>query len=163
VRPYDPSTRFLENLVPGAGFVVRRAAFLQTGGFRGDFAGCGGEDWDLWLQIVEKGWTPVWVQEAVYHYRRHAESFLVQSREEERVDTLLGLLKWHRDFIRESPGFRDFLRPVVLPALTRSLREGSLRRARKILGRLLRSCPEESLRLVASYYTDRLSARILRS
>lgn len=47
--------------------LVRREAFLQTGGYNSRVDGY--EDWNLWIDILKRGWKHVVVNEPLFHYR----------------------------------------------------------------------------------------------
>lgn len=60
------------NTVNGAA-LVRRHALESAGGFDESMRdGC--EDWDMWIALVERGFTGRILPEVLYHYRRRAES-----------------------------------------------------------------------------------------
>jgi glycosyltransferase involved in cell wall biosynthesis len=52
----------------GSASLFRRAAWEQAGGYDIEL---GYEDWDLWVGIVEQGWTAVRVPDALWYYRVH--------------------------------------------------------------------------------------------
>ncbi|MGH7551655.1 MAG: glycosyltransferase family 2 protein [Longimicrobiales bacterium] len=49
--------------------VFRRAAWERVGGYAGEFASSGIEDWDFWLRLLENGWRGVVIPEVVCDYR----------------------------------------------------------------------------------------------
>ena len=64
--------------------LVRRAAFDQTPGYSTVFVerkrnkqALGYEDWNLWLDILKRGWKTAVVHEPLYHYRTKATSVWV--------------------------------------------------------------------------------------
>lgn len=160
-KSFDFERRYLENEIPGPGVLFRFAALAKTGGWRREFTS-GGEDWDIWLQVVEAGWEVVWVREAVYEYRQHPDSFLAQRTSETLVDMELNLLRLHAREIRGSCGLRTFLSRHMLPALLAALREGRLGRAAAIAAPLARHAPWAALSLAAGHYTRRLRAMLRR-
>lgn len=67
-----PATLAVEkstNVIPNTS-LIRRAAFDQTGGYQQSVY----EDWNLWLDILEKGWEHEVVNEPLLHYRGHTAS-----------------------------------------------------------------------------------------
>src|SRR5262249_12644399 len=54
--------------------LVRRDAVLEVGGYDEAMGEQGYEDWDLWLSLVERGHRGVILPEALFHYRRRADS-----------------------------------------------------------------------------------------
>jgi glycosyltransferase involved in cell wall biosynthesis len=155
--PFDmvPERRYVENVVPGGGTMIRAAALRQTAGWRGAFSEYGSEDYDLWLQVVDRGWRAQWVREAVYLYRQHEQSFLAVSDEWHQVMSALMILRFHRKEISAE----TFLAPQIMPALYREIRAGHLRAASKILMPLLRIAPFAALKLAWRYYRPRLTRR----
>lgn len=53
--------------------LVRRRAVREVGGFDPAME-LGHEDWDLWISILERGWTGVILPEVLFRYRRRAGS-----------------------------------------------------------------------------------------
>jgi glycosyltransferase involved in cell wall biosynthesis len=53
--------------------VVRRQAVRDVGGFDPSME-LGHEDWDLWISILERGWSGVILPEVLFHYRRRPGS-----------------------------------------------------------------------------------------
>lgn len=54
--------------------LIRREAFLQTGGYNGSPSIRAYEDWNLWVDILKRGWRMAIVNEPLFYYRRHPES-----------------------------------------------------------------------------------------
>jgi|SRR5208337_1078446 len=48
--------------------LISRAAFLETGGYNPRMT-WGYEDWNLWIDIVKRGWKVVSLRELLFHYR----------------------------------------------------------------------------------------------
>ena len=46
--------------------LIRREAFIQTGGYN---PRAGYEDWNLWIDILKRGWKVATVPEPLFHYR----------------------------------------------------------------------------------------------
>jgi GT2 family glycosyltransferase len=62
-----------EACIPGAGCtMVRRAAFVEIGGFDEEYDPYGYEDLDLSLRLVEDGWRILYVPEALARHERGA-------------------------------------------------------------------------------------------
>jgi glycosyltransferase involved in cell wall biosynthesis len=158
-QEYVHEERFLDNRIPGPGVLFRAAALRETEGWRAAFAPTGNEDVDLWLQVVERGWRPVWVRDAVYHYRHHGSSFLSTRSEANRAASAVTVLAHHRAGIDETIGSRLFLEREVMPWLRGALRDGHFRDVAPVLGRLLRIAPLVTLRALGGYYAKRLSRK----
>jgi len=151
--------RFVENVVPGGGAMIRSAALRQTAGWRAAFSTSGSEDHDFWLQVVERGWKALWIRDAVYMYRQHEESFLARGDESHQIMAALMLLRFHRKGIRESVGFDAFLSRQVLPELFRLIRARNVRKAWQIAAPLMRAAPLATIGLAFRYYRRRLHER----
>ncbi len=54
--------------------LVRREAVVAVGGYDTQMPIQGGEDWDLWLTLVERGFRGTILPEVLFKYRRRAES-----------------------------------------------------------------------------------------
>ncbi|MCA1560233.1 MAG: glycosyltransferase family 2 protein [Acidobacteria bacterium] len=68
----DLPSLLARNTVNGAA-LVRRGAFGAVGGYDESMrSGC--EDWDLWLRLVEQGYTGAIIPEVLFHYRRRNDS-----------------------------------------------------------------------------------------
>ena len=149
---YDHARRFAENRIPGPGTLFRAEALRMTGGWRAAFGTTGNEDADIWLQVVEKGWRPVWVRDATYHYRHHAGSFLSRSSEANLAKGWLAILAHHRAGIEATIGVDAFLEIHVMPWLRAAVRRGRLREALPALN-------ADTLRLLVRYWLGRLRSR----
>lgn len=68
----DLAALLARNTVNGAA-LVRRTAFEAVGGYDEAMRG-GCEDWDLWLRLVQRGFSGAIVPEVLFYYRRRAES-----------------------------------------------------------------------------------------
>lgn len=66
----DPWLLTYTNCIPGAGCLLRRSAVEEVGGWQ---LRDGWEDWDLWLALLEKGWSGLYVPEVAFRYRRSVE------------------------------------------------------------------------------------------
>jgi glycosyltransferase involved in cell wall biosynthesis len=155
-EPFDFSRRYLDNNIPGPGVLFRASALAQTSGWRVEFTRDSGEDWDIWLQVVERGWKPVWVREAIYEYRQHGASFLARRSSETRVNQDVLLLGLHARSIRESSGVEAFLAPRVIPDLAAAIRGGRFGRVASLARPLLRHAPVTTTKLLARHYMRRL-------
>ncbi|HEY0160850.1 MAG TPA: glycosyltransferase family 2 protein [Thermoanaerobaculia bacterium] len=148
-EPYVHAERYLENRIPG-GVLFRAAALRETDGWRADYGRTGNEDVDIWLQVVERGWTPVWVRDAIYHYRHHGGSFLSGAGELNQARAALVILKYHREGIEETIGVSAFLERYVMPYLRGAIRRGRWKEARLLIR-------PATLRLLGRYYLRRLT------
>lgn len=63
----DPWLLTYTNCIPGAGCLMRREAVLEAGGWQ---LRHGWEDWDLWMALVERGWSGEYVPRTAFRYRR---------------------------------------------------------------------------------------------
>lgn len=72
----------LENLKVRNGLVycslIRRAAFLETGGYNPRMT-WGYEDWNLWIDIMKRGWDIIALMEPLFHYRVKAASMFTEA------------------------------------------------------------------------------------
>ena len=161
--PFDFDTRYLDNRIPGPGVLFRASALAETKGWRREYTRHGGEDWDIWLQVVERGWRPVWVRDAIYEYRQHEQSFLARSTTETSTIQDLLLLRLHARAIASSCGLDAFLTPRLIPHLAGSIRAGRFKEAARTAGPLLRHAPGATLKLLARHYGQRLRAILRRS
>lgn len=150
--PYDPRTRFLENRIPGPGALYRAAALRETEGWRAAFAPTADDDLDLALQIIDKGWEPLWVPDADYYHRLHASSFRSDA---ERAAGAVTILEHHRKGIDETVGLTRFLEHHVLMWLRGTIRRRQLRSGAPVLSRLLRLAPRTTLRGLGGRYLRR--------
>jgi GT2 family glycosyltransferase len=81
-RDQEVTVRTLLKQNPGiAAFLYRRSCAAAVGDY--DPALEGAEDWDMWLRIVERYPTTVYVPEILYYYRLHADS--MTRKQQERV------------------------------------------------------------------------------
>lgn len=75
--PYDPyRLLFRHNIGPTA--LIRRELFEAVGGYDPAFAGY--EDWDFWLQALERGWRGQRVDAVTLLHRRHGPSRHLSAR-----------------------------------------------------------------------------------
>ena len=65
--PFNPRLLLVECIVMGTG-MARRQALAQVGGYDAEQIF---EDWELWISVIEKGWTAKGVKETLYNYRIH--------------------------------------------------------------------------------------------
>lgn len=154
--PFEHASRFLENRIPGPGVMFRAEALAATRGWRREFTNASGEDWDIWLQVVERGWNVVWVRDAVYEYRQHAGSFLSGRPADLRMQHDLLLFALHHRAIRASGTLREFLAARLIPEIASAIRRRRLSRAAKLALPLLRSTPWTACSLLARHYASRL-------
>jgi glycosyltransferase involved in cell wall biosynthesis len=90
--------------------MVRKAAWIDVGGFDENRLIIGHEDWDLWLAIFTKGWTFYHFDEAIFEYRIRQGSLVKQASKPEEYKKMqayimakhAGLLhKYYRELYRE--------------------------------------------------------------
>lgn len=58
--------------------LIRREAFLETGGYNPRMAK-GYEDWNLWIDILKRGWQHRVLNEPLFRYRRRPDSMITES------------------------------------------------------------------------------------
>jgi glycosyltransferase involved in cell wall biosynthesis len=161
-EPFDFALRYMENRIPGPGVLFRAEALAQTEGWRREFTNSSGEDWDIWLQVIDRGWQPLWVREAAYDYRQHEQSFLARSSEEMHATQDLMLLRLHARGIRKTCGLDAYLTPRVIPQLAAALRRGRGKRLAHMAVPLFRHVPLTALKLLSRHYLRRLRAILRR-
>lgn len=59
-------------LFAGAGMLMRKSVWEMTSGYSEDETMSGGEDWDFWIAVAERGLRPTHVAQPLYFYRMHA-------------------------------------------------------------------------------------------
>jgi len=69
--------------------LIRREAFLQTGGYNSRVDGY--EDWNLWIDILKRGWKHAVVNEPLFHYRVLGNA--ANARADEKRDELIRTIK----------------------------------------------------------------------
>jgi len=84
---------------------VRRKAIEAVGGYDDRLFSDGNEDWDLWISLVEKGFSGTIIPEVLFYYRRRPGSMsTVCNRGEMRMKTWGNLLeKHHESYLRYLP------------------------------------------------------------
>ncbi|MGD0452784.1 MAG: glycosyltransferase [Solirubrobacteraceae bacterium] len=75
--PYDPY-RLLYRHNIGSAALIRRELFEDVGGYDPAFTGY--EDWEFWLQALERGWRGRRVEAVTLLYRRHHATRHLQAR-----------------------------------------------------------------------------------
>ena len=109
-----PFSLSVYNFIQPSAVVARRSAVVEVGGFDTDPAIQHIEDYDLWIRLVQKGFTFGFMSEISARYRKHAGGATTQ---EERFKVLHAILyAKHPDFFRE--GQRRMMR-VVHEGMTR--------------------------------------------
>lgn len=58
--------------------LIRREAFLETGGYNPRMAK-GYEDWNLWIDILKRGWNHAVINEPLFFYNRRPVSMISES------------------------------------------------------------------------------------
>lgn len=79
---YDPY-RLLYRHNIGSAALIRRELFEDVGGYDAAFAGY--EDWDFWLQALERGWRGRRVESVTLLYRRHGSTRHAHARPQYRA------------------------------------------------------------------------------
>ena len=154
-RAPDRTRRFLECFMPGAGVLFRSPALRATGGWRKEFSSLY-EDWELWIRMEEQGQTLTWVPDALYHYRRHADSALNRWSRSKTALFNVRLLRRYRKQIAAAVGTDAFLSRDVVPEIRAALRSGRLGWGLSLASRSLAAAPLSTLRLLLTAYGRRL-------
>ena len=109
-----PFSLSVYNFIQPSAVVARRAAVVEVGGFDTDPTIQHIEDYDLWIRLVQKGFTFGFMSEISARYRKHAGGATTQ---EEKFKVLHAkLYAKHPDFFRE--GQRRMMR-VIHEGMTR--------------------------------------------
>lgn len=66
-------------LFVGSGTLMRRSAWAAIGGYSEEFTLRGGEDWDFWLGVAERGLRPAYLPQPLYQYRTHPQAMTFTS------------------------------------------------------------------------------------
>jgi Glycosyltransferase like family 2 len=69
--PYSPCLLAGRTNYINASALMRRADFLELGGYAEELAGNTHEDWDLWLRMLEHGKRGTYVRAPLLRWRRH--------------------------------------------------------------------------------------------
>jgi GT2 family glycosyltransferase/glycosyltransferase involved in cell wall biosynthesis len=96
--PNQPMS-LLYNTFGDANALIRRAAFLEVGGYTEDY-GVGHEDWELYARLMLKGYKLEYIPEALFWYRWSTPGCLQTSTPLQR--NFLRSLRPHRDLIPEA-------------------------------------------------------------
>jgi glycosyltransferase involved in cell wall biosynthesis len=97
--PYDPYALLYRHTI-GLSALARREVFADTGGFDPEFEQF--EDWEHWVNALEKGWEGRQIDTVTVEYRRHAGSKHARDRPGYR-QTFRQLRKKHAKLYREPP------------------------------------------------------------
>ena len=101
-RPFDARAMLRERFVHGAA-LLRRASFDEVGGFDPAWRN-GLEDYELWIRLLDRGYTGTFVSEPLLRYRRHGPS-----RNDLAPETIRSLL-WRLKVSYPRLFWRDILR-----------------------------------------------------
>ncbi len=71
--------------------LIRREAFLQAEGYNSQADGY--EDWDLWIDILKRGWKMAVINEPLFHYRvlGNSNNARADEKREELIKAIHGL------------------------------------------------------------------------
>jgi GT2 family glycosyltransferase len=98
----QPGHRFTYRDLLAGNLSISAELYRRTGGFDPGFAGCGGEDWEYGVRLLDAGATFVFAPDALGHHHEasdHARS-LRRARQEGRADVIIA---------RRHPGLRPSL------------------------------------------------------
>jgi glycosyltransferase involved in cell wall biosynthesis len=84
-RPYNRYQLLLSNSVVGC-VLLRKDAWASVGGYDESMRS-GNEDWDLWIRLMDAGYSAVQVREPLFRYRKHGVSMSVET--ESRYEEVL--------------------------------------------------------------------------
>jgi glycosyltransferase involved in cell wall biosynthesis len=157
---YEPAKRYLQNLIPGSGSVMRADAVRAAGGWRSEFNRSNCEDWDLWLRLVEGGAGVRWVRDAIYHYRQHSASIMASHTGDRVLEMHRRLLEFHSKGIARTVGLPAFVERLLIPSLRERLRSGDWKRAFPLLKTLLTAAPLQTTAALCAHYGRRLLSRL---
>jgi glycosyltransferase involved in cell wall biosynthesis len=160
-REWTRDEMYLDNCIPGPGSMFRREALRQTEGWRPYFNQCGAEDFDISLQVLEKGWLPVFVRPAVFHYRKHSDSSLARKTLVKRQMVEVGILDHHYQGMMAAGVVDDFVARKILPSLVAAIRRADFGFIAAYLP-MFRRAPALAARAIGSYYVARIRERIKR-
>lgn len=69
---FDKTNMLITNLIPSFA-IFRKKAWEAVNGYNSIMEE-GGEDWEFWISLIEKGYTPYKINETLLYYRRHNQS-----------------------------------------------------------------------------------------
>jgi glycosyltransferase involved in cell wall biosynthesis len=77
--------------------LVRRSAVLDVGGYDPEMPAQGDEDWDLWISLLEAGYSGITLPEVLFYYRRRERSMCGDcTRGQTHLDLVRYLFRKHR-------------------------------------------------------------------
>jgi glycosyltransferase involved in cell wall biosynthesis len=121
--PFDAARFYRRQLAPN-GAVVRKAAWLGSAGHHSDF-NIGNEDWDLFLALIEAGWSGVHVPRPLYRYRYHPGSWTsARDRTDVVLRSRLLLVEHHRAGFERHGALHGFLADTWRAEAERRARNG---------------------------------------
>lgn len=163
-QAFDRQRMYLENVIPGPGVLFRVSALRQTHGWRQEFNRYSGEDYDIWLQVVEQGWKVAWVPSAVYLYRQHGESFLSSSDARVRqLHVAINILSKHLEGIKRSVGVETYCRYHFMSDFLHAIRYAQLGGAWSLFRLLPREAKLATVSYAIKYFAGRCWLRIKRA
>jgi len=102
-RTYSPTLEQLktDNSIPVCS-LIRRSVLQEVGGYNPALSGydkehIGYEDWNLWLDIAERGWRFVIVPEPLFHYRERPDSMHRKTSTPNRQKLIARIKSLHPD------------------------------------------------------------------
>lgn len=84
-RPYNRYQLLLSNSVVGC-VLLRKDAWSSVGGYDESMRS-GNEDWDLWIRLMDAGYSAVQIRAPLFRYRKHGVSMSVET--ESRYEEVL--------------------------------------------------------------------------
>jgi glycosyltransferase involved in cell wall biosynthesis len=108
----------MDNCIPVCS-LIRRSVLMEVGGYNPALSGydkehIGYEDWNLWIDIVKRGWKVVIVPEAIFHYREKHDSMLKRVNRPKLIAKIKSL---HPDLWPSLNALPTTLTPAINPTL----------------------------------------------
>ena len=157
------STLLTEQWIPGSGTMLRRALWLQTGGYcEADELRAGNEDWDFWLSASDHIDNVIHVPEPLYLYRQHSASMVRKLQAVEHL-TREFMYARHKDLFDLHNRGRHFLAEGYARAAKASLLHRNWGATAQLGTRAIRLAPAETFAFVlrsAGRYALRSAQRV---
>ncbi len=151
---YDAEKMTRGQWIPGPGTLMRRSLWERVGGYcEAPELRPGNEDWDFWLGAVTKGVRAIYVQEALYLYRRHETSMVTRLKYYD-FQTREFMYCRHRALFDRYRTGKEFLAQGFLNSAYAALQRGERSRAAYLATQAWRFLPERKdvLKLAAKIF-----------
>jgi glycosyltransferase involved in cell wall biosynthesis len=127
--PRPPEEILTHQWIPGPGTLMRKSFWSAVGGYSESAQLAGNEDWEFWIRAVRHGCKPMKIPEALYRYRRHAESATARSLPYRDYLTREIIYQAHREFFTQHDAGAQFRGEGYLNSSVASLKLGERSRA----------------------------------